>query len=326
MKVGIVGIGFVGTACAKAMLLRGSCQRIVLVDVPERESHTYGVANDLSHAAVLCPHTEIEVGGYEQLADADVVAVTAGINEQAGGATDPNDPWGRLRLLAPNSGIYRDIVPRLVRAGYEGPIVVVTDPPDPLADVTLDIVRQMSAGNPVLSTGTFLDSIRFRLQLAKRLDCTAKSVDAMVIGEHGRSQVYVWSSARIGSRLVTDLIADLRINIEKFKDEVQQAVRYANIQIIKGTGASQHGIGTVTARIVEAMLRDEHLVEPIGSFQADFGLTLSFPGRITARGVAGVPRPSLSAQEADGLAAGAALIAKAVRIAAEGGSFETALA
>lgn len=324
MKVGIIGVGFVGTACAKAMLLRGSCRKVMLVDVPDRELHTRGVANDLSHGAVLCPHAEIEVGGYEQLADVDVVAVTAGINEQAGGATDPEDQWGRLRLLPPNERVYREVIPKIVSAGCRAPIVVVTDPPDPLADVAIEEIRRMGAMNPVLSTGTYLDSLRFRLQLAKRFDCTAKSVDALVLGEHGKSQVYAWSSARIGGRLVTELIAERNIDLAKFKDEVQEAVRYANIQIINGTGASQHGIGIVTTRIVEAILRDEQLVEPVGSYQADFGLTLSFPGRIGAQGVTALPRPPLSADEADGLQASAALIAKAVRITADGGNFDAA--
>lgn len=324
MKVGIVGAGSVGTACAKAMLLRGSCHEIVLLDLPKRELHTHGVVNDLSHGAVLCPCTRIGVGGYEQIADASVVVVTAGINEQAGGATDPKDPWGRLRLLPTNTKVYRRVIPQIIRAGCRAPIVVVTDPPDPLADVTIGVVRRLGARNPVLSTGTYLDSIRFRLQLGRRLNCDPESVDAMVIGEHGKSQVYVWSSARIGGYLVAELIAKRGINFKKFKNEVQKAVRYANIQIIKGTGASQHGIGIVTTRIVEAILRNEQIVVPIGFFQKDFGLTLSFPARIGARGASALPRPPLSIEETNALHASAELISKAVRISSKGGNFDAA--
>ncbi len=287
MKVAIIGVGFVGTACAKAMLLRGSCTKIVLVDLPkpEVELHTRGVANDLSHGAALCPHTQIEVGGYENIADADVVIITAGDNEKKGGATNPKDPWGRLRLLIPNVPVYRDIVPKIVRAGCRSPIVVVTDPPDPLADVAIEERDKMGAKNPILSTGTFLDSVRFRVQLAKRFDCTPKSVDAMVIGEHGKSQVYIWSTARIGGRLVTDLIAERKQDFAAFQTEVEGSVRDANIEIIKGTGASQHGIGIVTTRIVEAILRDEQLVEPVGLEHqiAEHRLTISLPSRIGAK-------------------------------------------
>lgn len=317
--VGIIGIGNVGTACAKSMLERGSCSKIVLVDVPDRQRHTQGVANDLADLTVLCPHTQIEVGGYERLKGAAVVVVTAGINEKAGGATDPNDIWGRLRLLPKNRKVYQKVIPQIVRAGCRAPIVVVTDPPDPLADVATDVVRRMGATNRVLSTGTFLDSVRFRRQLGNRFGCDPKSVDAMVIGEHGKSQVYVWSSARVGGQLATELAAAGGLNIDQFKKEVQEAVRNANIQIIKGTGASQHGIGAVTARIIEAMLRDEKLVEPIGFFQKKFGLTLSLPALIGARGVTALPYPPLSDEESAGLQASAALIAKAVWISVKGG-------
>lgn len=324
-KVGIVGIGFVGTACAKAMLLRGSCSKMVLIDLPKRARHTRGVANDLSHGAVLCPRTEIQVGDYQDLRKADVVVLTAGINEELGGATDPKDPWGRLRLLPENTRIYKNIIPRIVRAGCCAPIVVVTDPPDPLADVAINVVRRMKGRNPVISSGTFLDSVRFRWQLGKRLRCDPRSVDAMVIGEHGKSQVYVWSLARIGGCPVASMVAKRGFKFERFKREVQRAVRFANIDIIKGTGASQHGIGIVTARIVEAIVRDEQLVEPIGFYQDDFKLTMSLPARIGARGVTPNPRPILNEEEERGLQASAALIARAVRITAKGGRFKDVL-
>ena len=83
MKVVIIGVGFVGTSCAKAMLLRGSCDEIVLIDLPERERHTRGVRNDLSHGEPLCPSTRLTVGSYSDLKDASVVVITAGINEKA---------------------------------------------------------------------------------------------------------------------------------------------------------------------------------------------------------------------------------------------------
>src|SRR5947209_12951393 len=200
MKVGIIGVGAVGTACAKAMLLRGSCHEIVLLDTNERRAQ--GVAADLSHGAVLCPPTQIQVGGYKDLADAEIVAITAGINEQAGKAIDRGDKLGRLRLLPHNASVYNDIIPRLVRVAPNTTILVVTDPPDPLADIARKVVLQLKARNPVISSGTFLDTLRFRLQLARRLRCHPSSVDALVVGEHGTSQVYVWSSAQVGGESV----------------------------------------------------------------------------------------------------------------------------
>src|SRR5215213_5387279 len=215
MKVVIIGAGFVGAACAKAMLLRGSCHEIILLDTKvsklrdketgeEREiRRDAGVATDLSHGELLCPPTRVRHGGYKDLADASVIVITAGINEQAGNAIDREDNRGRLLLLPKNAEIYQEIIPRIVSVAPEAPILVVTDPPDALAD----IARNLTNTNPILSSGTFLDSLRFRFQVARRLECHPSSVEALVIGEHGTSQVYVWSSARIGGVPVLEHVA-----------------------------------------------------------------------------------------------------------------------
>lgn len=305
MKVGIIGVGAVGTACAKAMLLRGSCHEIVLLDKNKRRAK--GVAADLSHGGVLCPPTKIFAGDYGDLAGAAIVAITAGINEKAGKAIDRKDKLGRLRLLRPNARIYRQIIPLLKRVAPNAIILVVTDPPDPLADVA----RKLTRTNPVLSSGTFLDTLRFRLQLALRLGCHPSSVDALVVGEHGTSQVYVWSSAQVGGKPVLDHAVSIGLNAKRFRAEVEKAVKYANIDIIKGTGASQHGIGIVTARLVEAMLRDEGLVAPIGKYNKKFRVTLSLPAVIGRGGASEPIMPALSAEESDKLAESAAAIRKA---------------
>jgi L-lactate dehydrogenase len=306
MKVGIIGAGNVGTACAKAMLLRGSCHEIVLADRDERRA--LGVATDLSHGELLCPPTRLRAGGHDDLAGAAVVVVTAGINEKAGKATDRGDSLGRLRLLGPNATTYREIVPQVASVAPEAPILVVTDPPDPLADVA----RTLTTTNPVLSAGTFLDTLRFRLQVGRRLGCHPSSVEALVVGEHGTSQVYLWSSARIGGLPVLELAAAEGRDVAAFRTDVEQAVKYANIDIIEGTGASQHGIGIVTARIVEAVVRDEGLVAPIGVFQDEYSVTLSLPGVIGRSGVSKVLTPEMSPEESEALAASAAAIARAL--------------
>lgn len=306
MKVGIIGVGAVGTACAKAMLLRGSCHEILLLDLDERRVR--GVVADLSHGGLLCPAVRLRVAGYEDLADAAVIVITAGINEKVGRAIDRGDAQGRLRLLPHNAEVYRDIVPRLAAVAPEVPILVVTDPPDPLADVA----RQLTLTNPILSAGTFLDTLRFRLQVGQRLRCHPSSVDALVIGEHGTSQVYVWSSAQCGGVRVLDLVAREGWDVASFRADVESAVKYANIDIIEGTGASQHGIGIVTARIVEAMLRDEGLVAPIGVLQPELGVTLSLPAVIGRGGVSKVLTPVLSTEESAALSASAAAIAAAL--------------
>lgn len=307
MKVGIIGAGFVGAACAKSMLLRGSCDDIVLIDTDERKAK--GLAIDLSHAELLCPPTRLTNGSYADITDASVIVITAGINEKTGKAIDRDDARGRLLLLPHNAHVYGEIVPEIVRVAPEVPILVVTDPPDPLAD----IAHRHTATNPIISAGTYLDTLRFRLQVGTRLGCHPASVNAIVIGEHGTSQVYVWSSAQIGGKPVLERAEDQGWNREAFRAEVEQAVKFANIDIIEGTGASQHGIGIVTARIVEAILRDEGLVAPVGVRQPDFGVTLSLPSVIGRRGAKQVLAPSLSDQEAEALAASARAIHDALQ-------------
>jgi L-lactate dehydrogenase len=316
MKVGIIGAGAVGAACAKAMLLRGSCHEIVLLDVNKRRAK--GTAADLSHGEVLCPPTRIRAGGYKELAGAAVVVITAGVNEKTGGAIDPKDKRGRLLLLPKNARIYGEIIPRLKAVAPDAVMLVVTDPPDPLADVVRRLWKAQTeaATNRIISSGTFLDTLRFRLQLARRLKCHPASVEALVVGEHGTSQVYVWSSARVGGtplrELVREYVRARGWSEEYFRSRVEKAVKFANIDIIKGTGASQHGIGIVTARLVEAVLRDEGLVAPVGVFQPQFSVTLSLPAVIGRRGVSKVLVPTLSAEETRALAQSAEAIAEAL--------------
>src|SRR6202008_3839575 len=121
--------------------------------------------------------------------------------EKTGGATDRTDPSGRLRLLDANAAVYKSIIPQLHAVAPQALILVVTDPPDPLADVV-----RMLGHERVLSTGTYLDSLRFRYHLARRLGISPADVDAQIIGEHGTTEVFLWSSARIGGKPVYELL------------------------------------------------------------------------------------------------------------------------
>jgi len=296
VKIGIVGAGAVGTACLFAMALRASAREIVLVNrTPERAR---GAVIDLQYGAVLAPAVHLRAGHYADLRDAAIVVITAGANEKAGGATDRNDPAGRLRLLGTNAAVFREIVPRIVEAAPQAPLLVVTDPPDPLADVA----RTLAGHDRVLSAGTFLDSLRFRFHLGARLGVDPRSVRADVIGEHGTSQVYLWSTASV---------AGAPVESAAFREEVEEEVRFANINIIEGTGASQLGIGVAAARIAEIVVNDEPVVLPIGSYRPQHGLTLSLPSQIGRNGVARVFEPPLSADEARGLEKSVAALRRA---------------
>ena len=133
MKVGVIGIGKVGQACALSLVTRGSAREIVLIDL--NRARAKAVATDLRYGAPCCPEVAIRDGDYADLTGAAVVILTAGVNEKSGGATDRSDPSGRLRLLDTNVGVFRDMVPKAVAVAPEAVLLVVTDPPDPLAGV-----------------------------------------------------------------------------------------------------------------------------------------------------------------------------------------------
>jgi L-lactate dehydrogenase len=294
MKVGIVGAGAVGSACLLSVVMRGSAREVVLVNRNRKRAE--GIVTDVQYGAVLSPPIAMHAGDYSDLTGSSVVIITAGVNEKSGGATDRSDPIGRLRLLEANAAIFHDIVPKVHNAAPEALVLVVTDPPDALADV----VRSLGHAH-VLSAGTFLDTLRFRFHLAQKLNVRTSDVDAFVLGEHGVSSVFLWSAARVGGRKVLDLFADTAPATETSREEVEREVRYANITIIEGIGASQYGIGMVAARLTEMILRDERAVIPIGCYNPSFGVTLSLPSVVGRDGVQRILEPEMSDEERKGV-------------------------
>jgi L-lactate dehydrogenase len=307
MRIGIVGAGAVGAASLLSLVMRGppACQIVVL---DRNNARARGVVADLQYGATLSPAVELRAGDYPDLAGAGLVIVTAGINERAGGATDRSDSTGRLKLLEANAQVYRDVVPRIVAVAPQAVILVVTDPPDPLAD----LARRLAGHERVLSSGTFLDTLRFRFHLARRLNVSPAFVEAQVVGEHGTSQVFLWSSARLAGVPAMAALERHGESIDEFRRQVEDEVRYANITIIEGTGASQLGIGMATARIVEAILRDEQAVMPVGAFNPKYGTTLSLPSVLGRAGVTRIFEPDMSGDEREGLKRSAARLRDAL--------------
>jgi L-lactate dehydrogenase len=291
MKIGIVGTGNVGCACALSAALRGSGREIVLVNRTRKTAEA--VATDIRYGVPLGRKVDITDGCYDDLEGAEVVLITSGVNEKTGGATDRNDPQGRLRLLEKNAEIYRDIIPRIVRTAPRAVLLVVTDPPDPLADVA----RETCADAVVLSAGTYLDSQRFRVHVGKHFGVDPAHVEAQVIGDHGTAQVFLWSSARVGGVPIAALLKRRGERLADLRETVEKEVRYANITIIEGHNASQYGIGIVAARIAEMICNDERAVIPIGNFQSKFGVTLSLPSVVGRGGILEVLEPDMSDEE-----------------------------
>ena len=199
-KVAVVGVGAVGQACAFALILRGSAREIVLVD--RTAGRAAGVATDMRYGLPLSPTTDIAAGDWSDLAGAGVVLICAGVNEKSGGATDRSDDRGRLKLLDTNASVYRDVVPRIVAEAPEAVLLAVTDSPDPLADLT----RTLAGQDRVLSTGTTIDTLRFRVQVAAELGVHPSAVEGLVVGEHGTSEVMLWSSLRVAGTPLADAL------------------------------------------------------------------------------------------------------------------------
>jgi len=295
MKIGIIGAGAVGSACLTALVQRRVAREIVVVNRDRKKAK--GLVTDVQYGAVLSPGTELRDGDYADLKGAAPVMITAGVNEKTGGATDRNDPAGRLRLLDKNVDIYKDVVPRLHASAPEAIALVVTDPPDPLAVAVRKLVHER-----VLSSGTYLDSLRFKFHLGQGLHVSPASVDAQIVGEHGTSAVFVWSSATVVGRPIRECLSQSSSQSwDEFRRDIEQQVRFANIAIIEGIGASQHGIGIVSARIAEIILRDERTVIPIGSYQRQYGVTLSLPSLLGREGVLQLFEPAMSAEEREAL-------------------------
>jgi L-lactate dehydrogenase len=296
MKIGIIGAGAVGAACAMATVMRGCASELVLVN--RGRARAKGMATDMGYGAPLSSTTRVTDGDYSDLAGAALVMITVGVNEKTGGATDRSDPAGRLRLLDKNAGVYREVIPRIAAAAPDAVLLVVTDPPDPLAWLTRELARH----DRVLSTGTLLDSMRFRVHLGRKLKVAPTSVEAQVLGEHGTSQMFHWSGARVGGVPIADALGQCGVaHDDDFRAGIEKEVRYANITIIEGIGASQYGIGMVCARIAEIVLRDERAVVPIGFFQPKLGVTLSLPTVVGRNGCVQVLDPPLSKDERLGL-------------------------
>lgn len=291
MKVAVIGAGAVGAAATLALMGRGVAREIVLVDT--NAGRARAVALDMRYGAPLGAPVAIRAGSYDDLAGAQLAIITAGVNEASGGATNRADPRGRLRLLDTNAGVYRDIVPQAVAAAPDATLMVVTDPPDPLAD----LARVLAGHERVFSTGTVVDSLRFRVHLGEHLGVCAADVQALVVGEHGTSEVLLWSSAAVAGVPALDILASRDQPVAEIRTQVENEIRYANINIIDGIGASQYGIGAVTARLAEAVLRDEQAIFSVAAHHQGYGVTLSLLSVLGRGGVQQMHQPSMSEEE-----------------------------
>ncbi|MDW7773905.1 MAG: L-lactate dehydrogenase [Desulfobulbaceae bacterium] len=287
MKVGIVGAGLVGSTAAYAMTLNGVASDIILIDINEKLAAAH--AEDILHATPYAHAVKVAAGAYEDLQGARAVILACGVAQRPGET--------RLELLGRNARVFEEVIPSVMRAAPEALLIVASNP----VDIITHMVTRISGLAPerVIGSGTILDTARFRSLLGEHLGVAPSSVHAYVLGEHGDSEVLVWSSAHVGGVPLLDFARQTGKPIsEKVKAEIDNGVRRAAYRIIEGKGATYHGIGAGLSRIVRAIRDDEDAVLTIASLSTRIegisGVSLSVSRILGARGITAELWPSLA--------------------------------
>ena len=306
-KLTVVGAGSVGSSVAYAALIRGSARHVALYDIATEKVEAEVL--DLAHGTQFTGSSDI-IGGSDisVAAGSHVVVITAGAKQKPGQT--------RIELAEVNAGIIRSMMPDLLEVAPNAIYVIVTNPCD-----VLTVIAQEETGLPperIFASGTVLDTSRLRWKLAQRAGVSTASVHAHIIGEHGDTEFPLWSRATIGTvpNLEWETPGHPRFTLDELQ-EIAVDVRDAAYKVILGKGATNYAIGLSSARIVEAILSDEHAVMPVSTVLRDFhgldGVALSVPSIVSAKGALPIRNTSFSEgelallrQSADALTAAAA--------------------
>ena len=261
-KAAIIGCGFVGSSSAFSLISKGLFSELVLVDANKEKAE--GEAMDLSHGRPYVAPMKIYAGDYDDIADCGLIIITAGASQKPGET--------RLDLVNKNVAIFKTIIPEITKRNFEGNLMIVANPVDILTYVALKL-----SGYPkerVFGSGTVLDSARFRYLLGEHLKVDSKSVHAVIIGEHGDSELAVWSGANVSGIQVNDF-CELRGHFahEESMERIYQNVRDSAYEIIKKKGATYYGVAMAVGRIAEAVVKNSHSVLPITSLlEGQYGI------------------------------------------------------
>ena len=284
-KCGVIGVGFVGATSAFTLATSGLFSEVVLVDMNRKKAK--GEAADINHGISFAKPCFVRAGDYGDLAECGLVVIAAGANQKPGET--------RIELLGRNRVIMSSIIEHLMAVNQSAVLLIVSNPVD-----VLTYMAQKMSGLPagqVIGSGTVLDTARLKYLVGQHLNVDSRNVHAFIIGEHGDSELAVWSSANISG---VDLADYCRIT---GKDDsfgamqrIYENVRDAAYSIIEGKGATYYGIGMAVRRIAEAIVRDEHSVLPVSSMISGHygvdGICLGLPavvGRNGAESVLDIP-------------------------------------
>jgi L-lactate dehydrogenase len=313
-RVAVVGVGNVGASFAYALVLSGLASELVLIDVDTRRAE--GEAMDLAHAVPFTKPIRVWAGEYADCAGAAVTVITAGSAQRPGES--------RRDLVTRNASIFGSIVPRVAEANPDGIILVTTNPVDVLSYQSWKLSGLQASR--VIGSGTILDTARFRALLSEHFGVDPRSVHAFIAGEHGDSEVPIWSSANIaGMRLAEFCTANGLTYDSAEMDAIFARTRDAAYEIIARKGATYYAVGAGLLRIVEAIIRDQRTVLSVSSLVDDFyGISdvyLSLPCVVTRDGIERLLRLDLSPSEAAGLRRSAGVLRSMIdELAADAGA------
>lgn len=277
-KVAVVGLGFVGSASAFALMQSGLFSEMVLVN--RDMSKAEGEALDISHGLPFAKPMKIYAGTYDDIVDAAVIVITSGAGQKPGET--------RLDLVRKNVEVYRSIIPEIAKRNCEGILLIVSNPVDILTSVAVKLSGFPE--NRVFGSGTVLDTARLKYLLGEHLNVDSRSVHAFIIGEHGDSEIAAWSSANV-SGVPLHNFCEMRGHFEHEKAmyEIAEGVKNSAYEIIEKKKATYYGIAMSVKRICEAIVRDEKSILPISSIQHGQygieGVALSMPAVVGKNGV-----------------------------------------
>jgi len=288
-KVAVVGAGQVGSTFAFALMMSGLASSIVLIDA--QYDRAEGHVMDLNHGLLFVPPARINVGDYSDCEDAAIVVVTAGAGQKPGET--------RLDLVRKNMDIFKSIIPQIVQHDPRI-IIIVSNPVDVLTYVALKISEYPV--NRVIGSGTVLDTARFRYLLSKHCRVDPRNVHAYVVGEHGDSEVPVWSRVNVGGVLFRHYCPDCGKQCSQdVKDEIFNQVKGAAYEIIQKKGATYYAISLALVRIVGSILRDENSVLTVSTLMDGYydisDVCLSVPVILNRSGVSRTLKIALDESE-----------------------------
>lgn len=299
-KVTIIGAGMVGSTIAHSLILKESIEEIALIDVDQKFANAQVL--DLQHAVPFCGSTKIKLGTYDDCADSAVVVICCGASQTS--------EQTRLDLIKKNAAIIREVVPQVFTKNPDAVLVMVTNPVDVLTHLAITLFPEKK--NQIMGTGTMLDSARLRHLLGEKLNISPKSIHAYIIGEHGDSELPLWSAATIGNMRI-DTCRDLT---EADKDAIFEQAKSAAYTIIKGKQATYYAIGAAGAELVEAIVRNKRNVLPVSHLQeGEHGVSdvcLSMPVVVGREGIVDKIQITLTPEEKEQLQHSAETLKKAL--------------